>query len=144
MSDFIDKLQELTRGTMMETIGYQVREITDEHVVAEMTFKPELAQLTGLFHTGALLTLADTAATRMCVHAVSPDADLDPATFPLAIQLSANLIRNTGSGTATAEARLVHRGRTTMVAETTVRDEQGRTLVIVVTTHIVLGATGGK
>ncbi|MGH2585806.1 MAG: PaaI family thioesterase, partial [Dehalococcoidia bacterium] len=62
----------------------------------------------------------------------------------LAIQLSANLIRNTGSGTATAEAKLVHRGRTTMVAETTVRDDQGRTLVIVTTTHIVLGATKDK
>jgi acyl-coenzyme A thioesterase PaaI-like protein len=60
------------------------------------------------------------------------------------MQLSANLIRNTGAGTVTAEARLVHRGRTTMVAQTSVRPCASRTLVIVTTTHLVLSGAGGR
>ena len=63
-----------------------------------------------------------------------------PELFPLAIQLSANLVRNTGEGKVTAEARLTHRGRTTMVVGTTVRDARGRTLVVCTTTHVVLPA----
>lgn len=144
MSAIIDEITRRGRGTMQETVGFRLLEVTDEHTLAEMDFRPELAQLTGLFHTGALLSLADGTATVACIHAVDPTGAADGAVFPLAIQLSANLIRNTGSGTVTAEARLSHRGRTTMVVETTVRDAMGRTLVIVTTTHLVLAGTSGK
>ena len=137
-ADLIETMRRRGRGTMLETIDYRVIEANDEHVLAEMAFRPELAQLTGLFHTGALLTLADTAATTACLHALDPSGSFEPGRFPLAVQLSANLIRNTGSGTATAEAKLVHRGRTTLVVQTTVRDDQARTLAIVTTTHLVL------
>ena len=138
MSALVDAITRRMAGTMLETVGLRVVELTDEHAVVEMAFKPEVAQLTGLFHTGALLTLADSAATSACLHFTDPDGTLDAARFPLAIQLSANLIRNSGAGTVTAEARLIHRGRTTMVVETRVRDEQGRLLAVTTTTHLVL------
>jgi uncharacterized protein (TIGR00369 family) len=143
MTDALDQIRERARGTMLETVGYQVLEVNDKHALAEMEFRPEVQQLTGLFHTGALLTLADSTATAACIHAVDPSGAWDPARFPLAVQLSANLIRNTNAGKVTAEARLVHRGRTTMVVETTVRDEQGRLLVLVTTTHLVLNSGSG-
>lgn len=142
MSDIVEVLQNRARGTMLETVGYRVLEVNDRHAVAEIAFRPELTQLTGLFHAGALLTLADSTATVACMYAVDPSGAFDAATFPLAIQLSANLIRNTGAGRAIAEARLLHKGRTTMVVETVVRDAQDRVLVIVTTTHLVLAGTG--
>ncbi|MGI8552583.1 MAG: PaaI family thioesterase [Dehalococcoidia bacterium] len=141
MPDIVEVIQARSRGTMMETIGYRVLEVDGRHALCEIDFRPELAQLTGLFHTGTLLTLADATATAACMYAVDPTGGVDPATFPLAIQLSANLVRNIGSGKAIAEARFVHKGRSTMVVETTVRDEQGRTLALVTTTHIVLAAS---
>jgi len=101
MSDILETIQRRGRGTMLEALGYRVIEVNDEHAVAEITFRPELSQLTGLFHTGALLTLADSTATAACMHAVDPTGSVDPNRFPLAIQLSANLIRNTGQGTVT-------------------------------------------
>ena len=141
MAGYIEAIERRGRGTMLEHVGLRLVEVNEQRVVAEMEFRPELGQLTGLFHTGALLTLADSAATSVCMYAVDPTGSADSASFPLAIQLSANLVRNTGAGKVTAEARFVHKGRTTMVVETTVRDEQGRTLVIVTTTHLVLGRT---
>ena len=128
---------------LMQTLGCRLVEANAERVLAELPFRPEVAQLTGLFHTGALLALADSAATHLCLYNVFPGGVIDdPARFPLAIQVSANLIRNTNAGTATAEAWLRHRGRTTLVVETTVRDERDRALAIVTTTHVVLG--GGR
>jgi 1,4-dihydroxy-2-naphthoyl-CoA hydrolase len=138
MSALFDAVVRRAAGTMLETIGLRLIEINEEHAVAEMTFRPGLDQFTGVFHTGALLTLADSTATSACLHATDPEGTLDPARFPLAVQLSANLIRNTGSGSVTAESRLVHRGRTTMVAETSVRDEQGRLLLLLTSTHLIL------
>lgn len=138
MADFRSMIEARGRGTMQETMGIRLVEATAEHVVMEMPFRPAIAQLTGLFHTGSLLTLADGTATVACLYALDPTGEQTDGPFPLAVQVSANLIRNTGSGAATAEAKLVHRGRTTMVVETTVQDDQGRLLVLATTTHLVL------
>jgi 1,4-dihydroxy-2-naphthoyl-CoA hydrolase len=139
MSDFLDGLRRRARGTMLETADVTFHTVADGRVLASLPFRPELAQLTGLFHAGALLTLADSAATAACLYAVDPTGADPRASFPLAVQISANLIGNVGAGTVTAEANLVHRGRTTMVVETTVRDERGRLLLLVTSTHLVLG-----
>lgn len=138
MADFRSMIEARGRGTMQETMGIRLVEATAERTVMEMPFRPAVAQLTGLFHTGSLLTLADGAATVACLYALDPTGEQTDAPFPLAVQVSANLIRNTGSGNATAEAKLVHKGRTTMVVETAVRDDQGQLLVLATTTHLVL------
>ena len=46
--------------------------------------------------------------------------------LPLTLQLSVNLIRNTGQGTLTAEAHIVHGGRTTLVVGVDVFDDRRR------------------
>src|SRR5690349_2423018 len=138
VADFRSIIEARGRGTMQETMGIRLVEATAEHIVMAMPFRPEVAQLTGLFHTGSLLTLADGAATVACLYALDPSGEQADTPFPLAVQVSANLIRNTGSGTATAEAKVVHKGRTTMVVETSVRDDEGRLLVLATTTHVVL------
>jgi 1,4-dihydroxy-2-naphthoyl-CoA hydrolase len=137
MTVSVEELNARGRGTMIETVGMRFIAVTDDHVAAELDFRPEVQQPTGVFHAGALLTLADTTATAACVHAISPTGVVDPARFPLTIQMNANLIRNVNQGKVTAEARLVHRGRTTLVAQTEVRDQHGRLLVLLSTTHLV-------
>jgi acyl-coenzyme A thioesterase PaaI-like protein len=44
------------------------------------------------------------------------------------------LLRNTDRGTLTAEATIVHRGRTTLVVEVQVRDERARLIAKLVAT----------
>jgi uncharacterized protein (TIGR00369 family) len=72
------------------------------------------------------------------MHAIRPDGTWDPGRFPLTIQLSANLMRNTNSGKLIAEAVPLHKGRTSMIIQATVRDEAGRVMAVVTTTHLVL------
>ena len=47
-------------------------------------------------------------------------------------------MRNTNTGKLIAEAVPLHKGRTSMVMQTTVRDEQGRTIAVVTVTLLVL------
>jgi uncharacterized protein (TIGR00369 family) len=96
-------------------------------------------KLTGLFHAGALFALADTTATAGALHVISPTGDVAPEQFPLTVQASINLLRNTNQGSVTAESHALHRGRTMIVMETEVRDAEGRLLLVVSTTHLVLG-----
>jgi 1,4-dihydroxy-2-naphthoyl-CoA hydrolase len=133
------RLNDRAKGTNLEARGTRFVEVSAERAVAELAFRPDLTQLTGLFHGGVILSLADEAATACSVASVMPDGTWDPAKFPLTIQLSANLIRNTNTGKLIAEAVPLHRGRTTMIMQTTVRDEQGRVLAVVTATLLVPG-----
>jgi uncharacterized protein (TIGR00369 family) len=133
-----ERLNERAKGTNVEARGTRFVEVSAERAVAELAFRPDLAQLTGLFHGGVILSLADETATACSIANVMPDGTWDPAKFPLTIQLSANLIRNTDTGKLIAEAVPLHRGRTSMVVQTTVRDEQGRVMALVTATLLVL------
>jgi 1,4-dihydroxy-2-naphthoyl-CoA hydrolase len=133
-----ERLNERAKGTNVEARGTHFLEVSAERAVAELAFRPDLAQLTGLFHGGVILSLADETATACSVASVMPDGVWDPAKFPLTIQLSANLIRNTNTGKLIAEAVPLHRGRTSMVMQTTVRDEQGRVMAVITATLLVL------
>jgi 1,4-dihydroxy-2-naphthoyl-CoA hydrolase len=132
------RLNARAKGTNVEARGTRFLEVGADRAVAELSFRPDLSQLTGLFHGGVILSLADETATACALAAVIPDGEWDPAKFPLTIQLNANLIRNTNAGKLIAEAIPLHRGRTSMVLQTTVRDDQGRVIAIVTATLLVL------
>ncbi len=143
MSDILDpeafarQLNMQKQGTMIEAHGTEFLRAGEGHAVARLAFKPGLTQLTGLFHAGAIIALADETATAAAMWETNPTADLKPERFPLTLQLSVNLIRNTNRGVITAAANIVHRGRTTMVTEVKVHDEQERLLATVVVTALV-------
>jgi 1,4-dihydroxy-2-naphthoyl-CoA hydrolase len=144
MPGLAENVARRAKGTMLDHVGLRIVEVNDQHAVSTMDFRPELSQPTGLFHAGALLTLADSTATLACMQAVDPSGSDGAAPFPLAVQISMNLIRNTGAGSVTAESVLRHRGRTMLVAETTLRDDRGRDLAIVISTHLVLAGAAGS
>jgi len=132
------RLNARAKGTNVEARGTRFLEISTDRAIAELPFRRDLAQLTGLFHGGVILSLADETATACALATVMPDDEWDPEKFPLTIQLSANLIRNTNAGKLIAEAIPLHKGRTSMVLQTTVRDDQGRVIAIVTATLLVL------
>src|SRR5438093_7955656 len=101
--------QERIRGTFIELVGLRLLEATGERAVAEMPFAPQLQQLTGVFHAGALITLADTTATVACMYWSNGTPDGSAEQFPFTIQLSTNFIRNTNQGTvAVVSARVIN------------------------------------
>ena len=124
-------------GNIILALGLRPTEESTERVVMEMPYGPNVRQGTGVFASGALIQLADVAATMACFHAMDPSRTQTDLPFPLAVQISASLLRNTDHGKAIAEAKVVHKGRTMMVVESSVRDDDGRLLAKVNSTHIV-------
>jgi len=68
--------------------------------------------------------------------ATNPSAELRPEAFPLPLQLSVNLIGNTDRESLTAEAPIVHRGRSTLVIEVRIVDDRQRLIVKLVATQL--------
>jgi uncharacterized protein (TIGR00369 family) len=134
--EFARKINEWGRGTMIQAHGTRFVSAGNGRAVAELDFKPSLAQLTGRFHAGAIVALADETATAAAMWETNPTADFRAELFPLTLQLSANLIRNADRGTLTAEAEVVHRGRTTLVVEVRVFDERRRLIANLVATQL--------
>jgi uncharacterized protein (TIGR00369 family) len=141
-ASFIDDWNEgwkNVQADMALTLGIEPISASDTHVEMAMPYRPEIAQRTGLFSAGALIQLADVAATILCIRTVQ---QRDPAVatdtfFPLAVQMNAHLVGNTNSGRVIARSTLISAGRTVMVAQTPVRDERGKDLVLLTSTHIV-------
>jgi acyl-coenzyme A thioesterase PaaI-like protein len=76
-----------------------------------------------LFHAGAIIALADETATAAATWE-NPPGEFRPGLFPLTLQMSGNLIRNTDDG-----AEVVHRGRTTPVAAVRVSADDRQRLI---------------
>jgi 1,4-dihydroxy-2-naphthoyl-CoA hydrolase len=134
--EFAQRINEWARGTMVESHGTRFVTAGGGRAVARPDFKPALRQLTGLFHAGAIVALADEAVAAALWEADS-SGTFRPERFPLTLQLSARLIRNTDRGTLTAEATVLHRGRTTLVVEVKVHDDERRLVASLTATQLM-------
>jgi uncharacterized protein (TIGR00369 family) len=127
------------RGTFLDTCGVRMLETSETGARAEMPMQRALEHPAGAgFHGGALMTLADHTAATACGHALNPEGVEHPPAAALLVQFNAHLVRNVKEGKAIAEARIVNKGRTMILVETTVRDEQGRVLLLATSTHAVV------
>ena len=68
--------------------------------------------------------------------ATNQSAELRPEAFPLPLQLSVNLTRNTDRESLTAEAPIVQRGRSTLAIEARVVDDRQRLIAKLVATQL--------
>ena len=140
---FAARITEWGRGTMIGSHGTRFVSAGQGRAVAQLDFKPDLTQLTGLFHAGAIIALADETATAAAMWETNPSGEFRPELFPLTLQMSANLIRNTDRGTLVAEAEIVHRGRTTLVVDVRVSDDRQRLIAKLVATLLAPTSSAG-
>jgi 1,4-dihydroxy-2-naphthoyl-CoA hydrolase len=123
-------------------LGIELLSISAEVVVARLGWAPERCTADGAMHGGALMSLADTAGA-IAAYVNLPQGASGTATISSATQFT----RALREGAATATARPLHAGRTTVVVETDVRDDSGRLIARVTQTQAVLmggsGSAGG-
>ncbi len=134
---YADKLRAFYHGTLIQNMGINVLSAGDGRAHASLKMSTAVAQPTGLFHGGAIISLADTTATSACLAETNPDCEPRADLFPLAIQISSNFLRNTNEGSLNADAEIIHHGRTTMVVNVRVADERGKLVANVVVTLLV-------
>ena len=128
-------------GNVIAAYRMRMVEVDDEKVIMRVPYQPAARQGTGVFAAGVLIQLADVAATSACfewMRRKEPGAEQYP--FPLSVQISVSLLRNTDHGDVFAETRLTHGGRRLMVADSRITDEDGRLLATMTSTHIVARA----
>jgi uncharacterized protein (TIGR00369 family) len=116
-------------------MGVQLDEATPERVAARLPVRPDLCTTGGILHGGAYMAFADT------LGAVGTFLNLPPGKMTTTTDSSTKFIRGAGVGTTVrGESVALHRGRTTMVWQTTITDADGRLCAVVTQTQLVLDA----
>ena len=101
-------------------LGIVLDEAGADRVVARLDWSPELCTTAGLMHGGALMSLADTAG------ALVTFLGLPDGATTATITSTSQLFRPVTAGTVRAVAVPVNRGRTTVTAQTSLFDDDGR------------------
>ena len=114
--------------------GVRIVRATADEVVGELDWAPERTTAGGVLHGGAIMTLADSVGA-VCAFLNLPDGATTSTTSS-----STAFVRGVRSGTATALARPLHVGRSTIAVVTEIRDESGRLVAQVTQSQAVLGS----
>lgn len=122
-------------GTLLETLGIVLTEVTPERVVASMPVGPRVHQPHGILHGGASVALAETVASIGATVSL-----LEPGQRAVGVEINANHLRAVTSSTVTATATPVHKGRSTHVWAIEIRDDGGRLVCVSRCTLAVLAA----
>jgi uncharacterized protein (TIGR00369 family) len=103
-----------------QQIGMTVDEASPYRVVARLAWTPQLCTVGGVMHGGALMSLADTAGALVAF------LGLPDGATTATITSTTQLLRPVTGGTVRAVAVPLHRGRTTVTAQTSLFDDDGR------------------
>lgn len=126
-------LQNLLQPLLPGLLGVQLTEATPERVVATLRVRPDLCTAGGILHGGASMAFADT------LGAVGTVINLPPGKRTTTTDSSTKFIGGAKVGTVvTGESVALHRGRTTQVWQTTIRNEAGKLCAVVTQTQLVL------
>jgi uncharacterized protein (TIGR00369 family) len=129
----LDQLQRLLQPLFPGLMGVQLTEATPERVVATMLVRPELCTAGGILHGGAHMAFADT------LGAVGTVLNLPQGKRTTTTDSSTKFIGGAKvDTTVTGESVALHRGRTTMVWQTTIRNAEGKLCSVVTQTQLVL------
>lgn len=119
------------------TLGIRTDEQTADRVVLSMDWQPSLCTANGILHGGVIMALADSAAG-MCAILNLPAG----ASGTTTIESKTNFLGAVRGGAVTAAATPLHRGGTTIVVETAVRNDAGKLVAKVTQTQLVLRTRG--
>jgi len=119
------------------TLGIRTEEYTPDKVVLSMDWAPNLCTANGILHGGAIMALADSAGAACALLNLPQDA-----TGTSTIESKTNFVGAVRNGNVTATSTVLHRGGTTIVVETTVRDSAQKLVAKVTQTQLVLRGRG--
>ncbi|MGC6437811.1 MAG: PaaI family thioesterase [Flavobacteriaceae bacterium] len=129
----LEKANEATKNTLMETLSIEFIDAGEDFIVAKMPVNSKVHQPDGVLHGGATAALAET------VGSFAAHVFLDTKSFYVrGIDISAQHVKSVRSGFVYANATCIHKGRTTQVFDIKVTNDENQLISICKLTTITL------
>src|SRR5262245_5151952 len=128
-----ESMQERFKGLLPDLLGMTFADVTPEKTVARLTVRKDLCTIGDNLHGGAIMAFADT------LGAVAAILNMPQGARTTTIESKTNFIGGAPLGSrVTGESVPVHKGRTTVVCQTTLRSESGKLVALVTQTQLVI------
>lgn len=101
-------------------LGIEIVSASPQEVVARVALRPEVSNFSGAMHGGVLMSLTDTAGSTCAF------LNLPAGTGTTTTDSQSRFLRPITAGFATATATVLKAGRTLIVVEVEVRDDEGK------------------
>ena len=119
-------------------LGIKLVSVTPDRVEAELAVREEFKNRGGVMHGGALMAYADS------LGGTTAHANLKPGQRTATIESKTNFFAGIPIGdVARAEAVPLHRGRSTIVVQTRISQNDGKLAAIVTQTQLMMTKPGG-
>lgn len=116
-------------------MGVRLTALSPERVLAEMAVRPDLCTAGGILHGGAYMAFADT------LGAVGTFIQLGAGQRTTTTDSSTKFMAGARQGSVvTGECVALHRGRTTQVWQTSIRNADGKLCAVVTQTQLIMAA----
>ena len=126
-------ITEICKNTLIQSLGIEFTEVGEDFIVAKMPVDERTYQPMGLLHGGANVALAET------LGSIGTYAIIDTKThYGVGIEINANHVGSATQGWVFGKAKIVHKGKTTHVWETEIRDESEKLISISRMTMMIL------
>jgi uncharacterized protein (TIGR00369 family) len=133
--DVVATIQEKLKTLFPGLMGFELTEAAPERIVATMLVRPDLCTSGDTLHGGAIMAFADT------LGAIGTIVNMPQGARTTTIESKTNFIGGAPVGSrVTGESTPFHRGRTTMVWQTIIRNDKGKLVAVVTQTQMVLPA----
>ncbi|MDF1508379.1 PaaI family thioesterase [Robertmurraya sp. DFI.2.37] len=111
--------------TLIHALGIEVIKVEKGLVVATMPVDERTRQPWGLLHGGASVALAETVASVGAFELVDKTSEV-----VVGLEINANHVRGKKDGIVTATGTVLHKGKTTMVWDIKITDEEERLICV--------------
>lgn len=111
--------------TLIHALGIEVTTLEKGHVIATMPVDERTRQPFGLLHGGASVALAETVASVGAFALVDQETEAT-----VGLEINANHIRGKRDGMVTATGTVLHQGKTTMVWDIKITDEENKLICV--------------
>ncbi|MEQ2527149.1 hotdog fold thioesterase [Robertmurraya yapensis] len=111
--------------TLMNTLGIEITTLEKGHVVATMPVDDRTRQPFGLLHGGASVALAETVASVGAFELIDQTTEA-----AVGLEINANHVRGKKDGIVTATGTVLHQGKTTMVWDIKITDEENKLICV--------------
>jgi len=133
----VQALQQRIAPMFPGTMGVQLQSVEPERVVATMVVTSGLCTAGEILHGGAYMAFAD------ALGAIGTVVNLQAGQTTTTTDSSTKFIAGAKLGsTVTGESVALHRGRTTHVWQTSIRNEAGKLCAVITQTQLIMAARG--
>lgn len=116
--ELLQKANAASKNTLMETLGIEIVDFTEETLTARMPVNSRVYQPDGVLHGGATAALAESVGS-FASHIFVDTEEF----FVRGLEITANHLKSVKEGYIYAKASFLHRGRTTQLLDIRVTDE---------------------